>query len=216
MVIILVSKVSLSKVRAYVLEALGVNVSKEELPPIVEFLLDEYAYERDRDAAEASGQPMTVEYIEQEHSSYWDWLTKVQPGLTEPSPFDGVTKITKHNAWRYALYKPGLQSYKRRETRSPLSEPARFYRQLTGLEWDGESRSYDLACKAFRRLLPAHQHEEREREERRKQQRHDARLASALPSAVTAASVICSQPPSSRDVSCEQCVATAATAASVR
>ena len=180
------NEVRLSKVQAYVLEALGVNLSKETLRPIVEFMLDELAYERDRDAAEAIGQPITAEYLRRKHSSYMSWLT--QPGRTEPSPFDGVTKINKHNAWRYALYKPGLQSYKRRETRSPLSEPARFYRQLTGLEWDGESRSYDLACKAFRRLLPAHQHEEREREERRKQQRHDARLASALPSAVTAAS----------------------------
>ena len=180
------NEVRLGKVQAYVLEALGVNLSKETLRPIVKFMLDKFAYERDRDAAEAIGQPITPEYLRRKHSSYMSWLT--QPWGTEPSPFDGVTKITKHNAWRYAPYKPGLQRYKGKATRSPFSEPARFYRQLTGLEWDGESRSYDLACRAFRRLLPAYQHEEREREERRKQQRHDARLASALPSAVTSAS----------------------------
>ena len=90
-------EVRLSKVQAYVLEALGVNLSKETLRPIVEFMLDEFAYERDRDAAEAIGQPITAEYLRRKHSSYTSWLT--QPGRTEPSPFDGVTKINKHNAW---------------------------------------------------------------------------------------------------------------------
>ena len=142
------NEVRLGKVQAYVLEALGVNLSKETLRPIVEFMLDVFAYERDRDAAEAIGQPITAEYMSRKHSTYKSWLK--QPGRTEPSPFDGVTKINKHNAWRYALYKPGLQSYKRRETRSPLSEPARFYRQLTAIHAAGcRMHPLPLGCMAI-------------------------------------------------------------------
>ena len=74
--------------------------------------------------------------------------------MTAASSFDGATKITKHNAWRYDRLKPLLNSkYRDKASRTPDSEPAHFYRQLMSNEWDGETRSYQLACREFERLV---------------------------------------------------------------
>ena len=86
---------------------------------------------------------------------------------SESTTLDGGTMITKDNAPGMPL--PPLTAYKTTASRGPESVPALFYRQMTGEAWDGKARSYSLATKKFRRLLPAYQHGEREREQRRKQ-----------------------------------------------
>ena len=142
-------EVRLSKVHAYLLKELGVNASKDELRPIVEDLLDQQDFEQDRER----GQPLTREYIQRHHGSYFR-RSLLPEWMTAASPFDGATKITKHNAWRYDRLKPLLNSkYRDKASRTPDSEPARFYRQLMSNEWDGETRSYQLACREFERLV---------------------------------------------------------------
>ena len=146
-------EVRLSKVHAYLLKELGVNASKDELRPIVEDLLDQQDFEQDRDEANERGQPLTREYIQRHHGSYFR-RSLLPEWMTAASPFDGATKITKHNAWRYDRLKPLLNSkYRDKASRTPDSEPARFYRQLMSNEWDGETRSYQLACREFERLV---------------------------------------------------------------
>ena len=146
-------EVRLSKVHAYLLKELGVNASKDELRPIVEDLLDQQDFEQDRDEANERGQPLTREYIQRHHGSYFR-RSLLPEWMTAASPFDGATKITKHNAWRYDRFKPLLNSkYRDKASRTPDSEPARFYRQLMSNEWDGETRSYQLACREFERLV---------------------------------------------------------------
>ena len=171
------NKVKLSEVQAFVFEALGVEADKKELRPIVEEMLEALAFARDEAAAEKRGQQLTLEYIHREHGSHI--RRRNQPAWMTPrtSPFDGVTPITKHNAWRYEHAKPKLTEC--RATRSASScrtadsEPGRFYRQVMGKEWDGENHSFDLASKKFRRLLPDNRRDEQEREQRR--QRHKGR-----------------------------------------
>ena len=146
-------EVRLSKVHAYLLKELGVNASKDELRPIVEDLLDQQDFEQDFEQANERGQPLTREYIQRHHGSYFR-RSLLPEWMTAASPFDGATKITKHNAWRYDRLKPLLNSkYRDKASRTPDSEPARFYRQLMSNEWDGETRSYQLACREFERLV---------------------------------------------------------------
>ena len=128
------NEVRLSKVHAYLLKELGVNASKDELRPIVEDLIDQQDFEMDFEQAKECGQPLTREYIQRHHGSYFR-RSLLPEWMTAASPFDGATKITKHNAWRYDRLKPLLNSkYRDKASRTPDSEPARFYRQLTGLE----------------------------------------------------------------------------------
>ena len=174
------NKVKLSEVQAFVFEALGVEADKKKLRPIVEQMLEALAFARDEKAAEKRGQKLTREYIQREHGSYI--RRRNQPAWMTPrtSPFDGVTPITKHNAWRYEDAKPKLTECRDKKAtrsasscRTPDSEPGRFYRQVMGKEWDGENHSFDLASKKFRRLLPDNRRDEQEREQRR--QRHKGR-----------------------------------------
>ena len=55
---------------------------------------------------------------------------------------------------------------KAKRTRDSL--PARFYRMMTGEEWDGQGHSYSLARKKYRRWEEDYQQRERERQQRKK------------------------------------------------
>ena len=96
-------EVRLGKVQAYVLEALGVNLSKETLRPIVKFMLDEFAYERDRNAAEAIGQLITTEYLRRKHSSYMSPLEDAAPTHTPADCWSSVVAVQVFTMFMFML-----------------------------------------------------------------------------------------------------------------
>ena len=147
--------VRLSKVQAYVLEALGVKPPKAELRPVVEALLMEEARQARMREATCEGDRLRAAGYHGEAWSldYFRWLMARDTREPDASPFDGVTKITKNNAWRYEHLKPTLHKYRDQATRTPSSEPGRFYRQVMGEEWDGRGHSFDLASRMFRTLV---------------------------------------------------------------
>ena len=147
--------VRLSKVQAYVLEALGVKPPKAELRPVVEALLMEEARQTRMREATCEGDRLRAAGYHGEAWSldYFRWLMARDTREPDASPFDGVTKITKNNAWRYEHLKPTLHKYRDQATRTPSSEPGRFYRQVMGEEWDGRGHSFDLASRMFRTLV---------------------------------------------------------------
>ena len=59
---------------------------------------------------------------------------------------------------------PSLNGFRSATSRGLASEPARWYWQMAGEDWDGATRSYSLAVKKHRRLLSDH----REREQHRR------------------------------------------------
>ena len=148
--------ISLGEVQAYVLESLGIKPAKKELDPIVEALL----YEEER---QAMLRKKTIELDRVQAAGHhghglailtFQCAQLAQFGVQWPdaSPFDGVTKISGHNAWRYETSMPTLHKYRDRATRTPDSEPGRFYRQVMCAEWDGKSTSYNLARSRLRKL----------------------------------------------------------------
>ena len=147
--------VRLSKVQAYVLEALGVKPTKQELRPVVEALLMEEARQARMREATCEGDRLRAAGYHGEAWSldYLRWLMARDTREPDASPFDGVTKITKDNAWRYEHFKPTLHKYRDQATRTQSSEPGRFYRQVMGEEWDGRGHSFDLAGRMFRKLV---------------------------------------------------------------
>ena len=148
--------VRLGEVQAYVFEALSIKPAKNELRPIVETMLYEEERQtrlrenkRELDRVQAAGHQhdlVAILAIQEVH------LTRFCVQWPDASPFDGVTKITSHNAWRYSASVPDLRKSRGMATRTPDSEPGRFYWQVMGKEWDGESHSYKLAVSRFREL----------------------------------------------------------------
>ena len=59
---------------------------------------------------------------------------------------------------------PSLNSCRTAAARGPDSAPALWYWQLTGEEWLGDSHSYELAKKAWRRMPAEHKAAERDRD----------------------------------------------------
>ena len=198
--------VDMGEVQSHVLKAVGLELSEEELNPIVDELIDELNEQLDeRESAKRAARskeimgpqphelPPECCYDEERERMLGDrmceaharWLlyserldqaTKVGEHLEgQRRLFDGTTRITADNAESFQDNLdfesiPSLKEYRNKAKRTPDSLPARFYRMVTGEEWDGATRSYDLACKRFRRLLPENRRDEQEREQRR--QRH--------------------------------------------
>ena len=173
--------VRLAEVQAYVFEALSIKPAKKELRPIVETLL----YEEGRQAilrkvldevraAGHDGDLRAAKILAFEHYH----LKRFRVEWPDASPFDGVTKLTSHNASRYSASVPDLRKFRLRKgmaTRTPDSEPGRFYRQVMGEVWDGERHSYKLAVSRFHELTY-------------KRQRKQSRLSVASDAALTAVS----------------------------
>ena len=61
--------------------------------------------------------------------------------------FDGETRITADNQEYIEYDAPKLSDYRDKAKRTRDSLPARFYRMVTGEEWDGQAHSYSLARK---------------------------------------------------------------------
>ena len=80
----------------------------------------------------------------------------------------GRPRITAANA---ASFKP--ESLKGVVDRGLDSEPALWYWQMTGTDWDGETHSYSLATKKHRRLLTDYQQREQQRRSRPEHQQRE-------------------------------------------
>ena len=81
--------------------------------------------------------------------------------------FDGETRITADNQDGFSEA-PSLRNYRNKAKRTRDSLPARWYRMMTGEEWDGEAHSYSKARKKYRRWEEDYQQRERERQQRKK------------------------------------------------
>ena len=77
-------------------------------------------------------------------------------------------RITALAATGFLLPAPPLSQYRDKAKRTRDSLPARFYRMMTGEEWDGQGHSYSLARKKYRRWEEDYQQRERERQQRKK------------------------------------------------
>ena len=81
--------------------------------------------------------------------------------------FDGETRLTAEDS-ALGSQAPSLRDYRNKAKRTRDSLPARFYRSMTGEEWDGEAHSYSKARKKYRRWEEPYQQRERERQQRKK------------------------------------------------
>ena len=77
-------------------------------------------------------------------------------------------RITAIKQRGFLLPAPPLSQYRDKAKRTRDSLPARFYRMMTGEEWDGQGHSYSLARKKYRRWEEDYQQRERERQQRKK------------------------------------------------
>ena len=106
-------------------------------------------------------------------AAYWDervadakeicpeWLAELR------EEFDGETRLTAEDS-ALGSQAPSLRDYRNKAKRTRDSLPARFYRMMTGEEWDGEAHSYSKARKKYRRWEEPYQQRERERQQRKK------------------------------------------------
>ena len=177
------------EVQPHVLKTLGVELGEEELIPIAEKLLEEDAAAAAaavraarRQEILASSEPpvdepsgvlipldITLRYVQARDNAQ---VVAVQ-FQRERECWDGSTRINAENAEIFDRRGeiPSLNDYRDKAKRAPDSLPARFYRMVTGEEWDGEALSYSLATKKFRRLCdcndPDYLQKECERQQRR-------------------------------------------------
>jgi hypothetical protein len=207
--------VKTSKVQAYVLETLGVELSVAELDPIIDEVLREPEWkawhralmiamgnerkERRRAADAELQRQLPPECCIDEASLYklenkecsalaWaqiyreriDDVTQVPKWLEDqrrlfngtPLFSDGTTRIEADVGAMFWEDTdgviPSLKDYRSKAKRTPDSLPARFYRMMTGNEWDGKAHSYSKERKKYGRFDPDYQQRERERQQRKK------------------------------------------------
>ena len=181
-------EVDVREVRDYVFEALGVTLSQKVLVPIIFELLDEKeaAFEEaaaaEEDAAAAAPESQGYEergrcfddkrarhYAQSQHyQELADRSRDHKELMALRQEFDGETRITSDNQEYFEYDAPKLSDYRDKAKRTRDSLPARFYRMVTGEEWDGQAHSYSLARKKYRRFQEDYQQRERERQQRKK------------------------------------------------
>ena len=181
-------EVDVREVRDYVFEALGVTLSQKVLVPIIFELLDEKeaAFEEaaaaEEDAAAAAPESQGYEErgrcfddkrarhyaLSQHYQELADRSRDHKELMALRQEFDGETRITSDNQEYFEYDAPKLSDYRDKAKRTRDSLPARFYRMVTGEEWDGQAHSYSLARKKYRRFQEDYQQRERERQQRKK------------------------------------------------